>query len=148
MTIRGTDLSMDFFRDKCKEHNLKMTPQRVVIYKELSKSKDHPSADMVFKKARKTFPNISFDTVNRTVLTFARIGVVNIVEGYGDPKRFDPDIDSHHHFRCINCNNIIDFHNKSYDNLKIPEEIKRQFIVLKKKVCIEGVCDQCQKSKQ
>lgn len=135
---------MDFFRDKCKEHNLKITPQRIVIYKELCKSKDHPSADTIFKRARTIFPNISFDTVNRTVLTFAKTGIVNIVEGFGDPKRFDPDIDSHHHFRCIKCNNIIDFHSKSCDNVKVPEEIKGQFIVLRKRVCIEGICDQCQ----
>lgn len=145
MAIRDDDISMKFFRDKSKEHNLKTTPQRVVIYKELRKSKDHPSADMVFKKARKTFPNISFDTVNRTVLTFAKIGVVNIVEGYGDPKRFDPDIESHHHFRCIKCNNIKDFHSKAFDNLKVPEEIKKHFVVVRKRVCIEGVCGQCQK---
>ncbi len=139
---------MKFFKDKGKEHNLRTTPQRIVIYKELCKSKDHPSADTIFRKARKIFPGISFDTVNRTVSIFTRIGIVNIVEGYGDPRRFDPDIDSHHHFRCIRCNNIIDFHNKAYDNLKVPEEIKRQFIVLRKRVCIEGICVQCRKSKQ
>ncbi|GBE02174.1 peroxide-responsive repressor PerR [bacterium BMS3Bbin06] len=90
------------------------------------------------------FPNISFDTVNRTLLTFARVGIVNIVEGFGDPKRFDPDNASHHHFRCLKCNNIIDFHSKSCDNVKVPEEIKGQFVVLRKRVCIEGICDQCQ----
>ena len=143
MAIKDSNISMNFFRDKCKENNLRITPQRTVIYKELSKSKEHPSADMIFKKARRTFPDISFDTVNRTVLTFARIGVINVVEGHGDSKRFDPDINGHHHFRCIKCNNIIDFHDKSYDNLKIPEEIKNQFIVIRKKVCIEGVCSKC-----
>jgi Fur family peroxide stress response transcriptional regulator len=143
MAIKDSNLSMIFFRDKCKENNLRITPQRTVIYKELSKSKEHPSADMIFRKARRTFPDISFDTVNRTVLTFARIGVINVVEGYGDSKRFDPDIHDHHHFRCIKCNSIIDFHHKSYDNLKVPEEIKNQFTVIRKKVCIEGVCSKC-----
>jgi Fur family peroxide stress response transcriptional regulator len=143
MAIKDSNLSMIFFRDKCKENNLRNTPQRTVIYKELSKSKEHPSADMIFKKARRIFPDISFDTVNRTVLTFARIGVINVVEGYGDSKRFDPDIDDHHHFRCIRCNNIIDFHDKSYDNLKVPEEIENQFTGIRKKVCIEGICKKC-----
>jgi Fur family peroxide stress response transcriptional regulator len=143
MIIKDSKSSIEFFRSKCKEHDLRITPQRTVIYKELSKSKEHPSADMIFKKARRTFPDISFDTVNRTVLTFARIGVINVVEGYGDSKRFDPDIDDHHHFRCIKCNSIIDFHDKSYDNLKVPEKIKDQFTVIRKKVCIEGVCNKC-----
>ncbi len=134
---------MEFFRDKCREHNLKTTPQRTIIYKELYKSKDHPSADAIFRKARKVFPNISFDTVNRTVLTFAKIGLIIVVEGYGEPKRFDSDTESHHHLRCIKCNRIIDFHNKYYDSMKIPDEIKNKFTVLRKRVCIEGICSKC-----
>ena len=143
MAIKDSYVSMDIFRDKCKENNLRITPQRTVIYKELSKSKEHPSADMIFKKVRSTFPDISFDTVNRTVLTFSRIGLIHIVEGHGDSKRFDPDIDNHHHFRCVKCNSIIDFHDTSYDRLKIPQEIENQFTVIRKKVCIEGVCKKC-----
>jgi len=137
------DASLEFFRDKCREYNLKTTPQRTIIYKELYKSKDHPSADTIFRKARKVFPNISFDTVNRTVLTFAKIGLINVVEGYGEPKRFDSDTESHHHLRCIKCNRIIDFHNKYYDRIKIPDEIRNKFTVLRKRVCIEGVCSKC-----
>ena len=52
------DTSKQFFKDKCAEHNLKITPQRVIIYEELSKSKDHPSADAIYKRVRKTLPNI------------------------------------------------------------------------------------------
>ena len=143
MITNGNQISMDSFREKCKSNNLRITPQRTIIYQELLSSKEHPSADVIFKKVRKTFPEISFDTVNRTVLTFAKIGIINIVEGYGDSKRFDPDINNHHHFRCIKCGSIIDFHNKPYDNLKVPEEIENQFTVLRKKVYIEGICTKC-----
>ena len=134
---------MDLLMNKCKEHNLKITPQRVAIYKELSMSKDHPSADVVFKKVRKTFPNISFDTVNRTVLTFSKIGIIDVVEGSGDPKRFDADINRHHHFHCLRCSSIIDIYNKYYDDIKIPRDVKMQLTVLKHKVCLEGFCGKC-----
>jgi Fur family transcriptional regulator, peroxide stress response regulator len=134
---------MDIFYQRAKEHGLKITPQRTAIYKELLKAKNHPSADILYKRLVKKIPNLSFDTVNRTLLTFSQIGIANIVEGYGQPKRYDPDIDIHHHFRCIKCNNIIDFHNKDYDNLIVPREIQKQFTVFHKKVVLEGLCDQC-----
>jgi len=134
---------MDIFYQRAKEHGLKITPQRTAIYQELLKAKDHPSADIIYKRLVKKIPNISFDTVNRTLLTFSQIGIANIVEGYGQPKRYDPNIDTHHHFRCIQCNNIIDFHNKAYDNLIVPREIQKQFTVFHKKVVLEGLCDQC-----
>ena len=146
MTKKRHSFSYELFKDKCKEHNLKITPQRISVYEELFSSPDHPNADVIFRKVRKTFPNISFDTINRTLLTFAKIGIVRIVEGSGEPKRFDSDIDNHHHFRCMKCNRIIDFQNKFYDNIKIPEDFKKQFTVLNKRVVLEGFCNKCKKT--
>jgi len=133
----------EFFKEKCRESNLKLTPQRFAVYQELLKSRDHPSADVIFRRLRKLFPNISLDTVNRTLLTFYKVGIAQIVEGSGVPKRFDANRDQHHHFRCISCNGIIDVYGDSFDNIKIPEEIKRQFIVMNKTVHLEGICDKC-----
>jgi len=139
------DEMIDMFHQRSKEHGLKITPQRTIIYQELVKAKDHPTADDIYKRIVKKIPNISFDTVNRTLLTFTRIGITNIVEGYGQPKRYDPDMDVHHHFRCIQCNSIIDFHNKEFDNITVPEEINKQFTVINKKVVLEGLCSKCRR---
>ncbi|MFA4919196.1 MAG: Fur family transcriptional regulator [Thermodesulfovibrionales bacterium] len=136
---------MAVFFKRSRDNGLKITPQRSAIYQELIKAKDHPSADIIYKRIIKKIPNISFDTVNRTLLTFSKIGITNIVEGYGQPKRYDPDMHAHHHFRCIQCNSIIDFHNKDYDNIAVPEDIKKQFTVINKKVVLEGLCNKCRK---
>jgi Fur family transcriptional regulator, peroxide stress response regulator len=139
------DSGQDFFYRRSKENGLKITPQRTAIYQELLKAKDHPTADDIYNRIVKKIPNISFDTVNRTLLTFSKIGITNVVEGYGQPKRYDPDMNTHHHFRCIQCNSIIDFHNKEYDNITVPEEINKQFTVISKKVVLQGLCSKCRK---
>jgi len=131
------------FRDKCRANELSITPQRVAIYTELIKSKKHPSAEDVFGKVRRTFPDISLDTVYRTLSTFAEIGIINVVEGYGEARRYDPDLTSHHHFRCRKCNKIVDFHEDSYDNLKLPKEFGKGYEVTGIKVIIEGLCNKC-----
>ena len=140
---KQSKIMIELFRTKCEQHKLRVTPQRLVIYEELVKSKDHPSADVIFKRTRKLFPNISFDTVYRTLLTFTEIGLVRLVEGYGEAKRFDPDLDSHHHLRCIKCNTIIDFHEKAYDKLPVPPNIEQQFEIINKRVVLEGICKNC-----
>jgi len=147
MKLDIKSVSMDFFRGKCKENNLKMTPQRIVIYKKLLESKDHPNAEILYKRIINIIPDISFDTVNRTLLTFSKIGIVNIVEGYGEPRRFDPDIKNHHHFRCVNCDSIIDFDYQPYNDILVPGDIKKRFTVLNKKVLLEGFCNRCRKNK-
>jgi len=79
-------------------------------------------------------------------MTFSEIGITSIVEGYGQPKRYDPNLDTHHHFRCTRCNSIIDFRNEDYDNLIVPREIQKQFIVFQKKVVLECLCDRGKKN--
>ena len=79
MKLNEINPSMDFFRKKCRENSLKVTPQRIVIYKELQKSKDHPNAEVLFQRVKNTIPDISQDTVNRNLLTFYKIGIIGIV---------------------------------------------------------------------
>lgn len=136
---------MALFRGRCRQQGLKITPQRTAIYQELIKGHDHPSTLIIFKKVRKIFPGISFDTVNRTLLTFSEIGMVSVVEGYGQPRRFDSDTEPHHHFRCIKCDAIVDFHSKPFDRIRIPEAIRKRFAILNKRVVLEGICDKCRK---
>ena len=81
------------FESLCREHSLSITPQRVAIYKELISSEEHPSAVTIFNKVREYYSNISLDTVNRTLLTFHKIGLAKIVESTGEPKRFDPNLE-------------------------------------------------------
>jgi len=143
MKLNVKDEALDLFRKKCKENGLKITPQRIVIYRELVRSEDHPNAEVLYRKVKKIIPDISFDTINRTLLTFSKIGLVNNVEGYGEPKRYDPVVKNHHHFRCVNCNAIIDFEYIPYDDIVIPGEIKKRFRITNKKVLLEGYCDKC-----
>lgn len=143
--INDVKTKKQFFHDKCAQSGLKITPQRAVIYDELLKAKDHPSSDDLYKRVRKILPNISFDTVYRTLLSFSDAGIVRLVEGYGELKRFDPDIENHHHLRCMQCQKIVDFCNKSYDALTVPSELEREFTILNKRVVLEGVCRDCAK---
>jgi len=125
------------------QHQLKITPQRVAIYQALLNSSTHPTADAIYQIVKKEYPHISFDTVNRTLLTFAKIGVVDVVEVFGGAKRFDPNVASHHHLHCTQCGEITDFEHRAYDDLNVPDDIRRNFKVMSKRVVLRGVCNAC-----
>ena len=137
------DHRVQYFIDACRQHQLKITPQRMAIYRALVDSAQHPTADMMFQTVRTEYPRISFDTVNRTLLTFAAIGLVDMVEVFGGPKRFDPNIDDHHHLHCVGCGRIIDFEHKHYADLDVPAAIARRFTVISKRVVLKGLCETC-----
>jgi len=142
-----TDKSQDdlsLFRQQCRKHNLKVTPKRVLIYKELIQSKDHPSPEMLFNRVQAKRPEISLDTVYRTLATFHEIGLVDMVEGFALTRRFDPNQTQHHHARCIQCRAILDFENSDFDRLEIPAEVLKNFDVGRIRVTVEGLCKKCQ----
>ena len=131
------------FVNRCRQAKLKVTPQRIAIFRQLIKSENHPSADNVFKSIKAELPHISFDTVNRTLQTFSEIGIVDIVESFSGAKRFDPNYKDHHHIHCIKCGNIIDFYNDGYDMLEIPESLKQKYNILSKRVVLNVICNKC-----
>jgi Fur family peroxide stress response transcriptional regulator len=135
------------FEQQCRQNGLRVTPQRLAIYRQLVATDEHPSAEWVYRRVRESHPSISFDTVNRTLLTLARIGVAFVVEGSGDAKRFDGGGEHHQHFKCLKCRRIIDFHHEPFDEIQVPEAISR-FRVLRKSVYFEGVCDRCEKENE
>ncbi len=140
---RSKEKKLERFQKICRKQKIKLTPQRLLIYEELLNTKTHPSTDMLYQQVVKIFPTISFDTVNRTLLTFHEIGLAEVVEGTGNPKRFDGNMNKHHHFQCMRCKKLVDIYDDSYDAIRIPQNIQEQFQVLRIAVHIEGLCEQC-----
>jgi Fur family peroxide stress response transcriptional regulator len=119
----------------------------VAIYRKLLQSDMHPSADALYQIVQKEYPNISFDTVNRTLLTFVNIGLASVVEIFGGAKRFDPNLTDHHHLHCIECGKITDFHDRSFDRLADPEDVPDDFRILGKRIIFKGICSECRRKK-
>jgi Fur family peroxide stress response transcriptional regulator len=138
------EIKLASFEKRCRQAGLKVTPQRTVIYRALIETDKHPTAEDVFGLVRKEMPNISLDTVNRTLLTLAEIGAAFVVEGTGQPRRFDGGLEDHQHFRCVKCGKIVDFHHEPFDNIALPHEIEGKFKILRKTVYLEGLCQTCQ----
>lgn len=144
-TISSAELERKtgWFTELCRKTGLRVTPQRTAIYRELIKTDEHPSAEMLHARVRRIYPNISLDTVNRTLLTLSEIGAAIIVEGSGDARRFDGDVDMHQHFKCIKCKRVVDFCHEPFNNIAVPASIEGRFTVLRKSVYLEGICDLC-----
>ena len=140
-----TDKMLDF-KIMCRQAGLRITPQRLAVYQELAKSEEHPSADTLWRSVKEIFPNISLDTVHRTLLTLVEIGAAFVVEGSGDSKRFDGNMETHQHFKCIKCKRVFDFHYEPFDNIEAPASIEEKFTVLRKTVYFEGICESCRKN--
>ena len=137
---------LDKFFEICRQHHLKITPQRTSVYRAVMNAENHPSADEIFQIVKHEYPNISFDTVNRTLMTFTQIGLLTVVESYSGSRRFDPNFDDHHHIHCLKCGRIVDFRSHEFDQLKAPEQLLHKFAtIISSRVIFNGICLECQK---
>lgn len=133
------------FNDACRKAELRMTPQRFEIFRQLAKSTDHPSAETLHQRLVNEMPNLSLDTVYRTLGTFAAHGLINKVETVESQARFEVAQLLHHHLICSKCRVIIDFHWQFIDEASLPEEVHAWGRVERKNVVVYGTCQKCLK---
>jgi Fur family peroxide stress response transcriptional regulator len=141
------DEQLKKFESLCREKGLKVTPQRMAVFRVLLGTKTHPTAEEVWREVRKEIPSISLDTVNRTLNTLLQMGAAFLVEGTGQPKRYDGGLEDHQHFRCLQCGAVIDFQYEPFANIEVPADLK-DFTILRKSVYFEGICKRCSEQKE
>ena len=63
-----------------KEKKLKLTPQRLAVYQYLKSTREHPSAETIYKALQPNYPTMSLATVYKTlILVKAILDMMGIV---------------------------------------------------------------------
>ena len=103
----------------CASKGIKLTHQRKVIAKVLSKADDHPDANLVFKRSSKIDSNISMATVYRTMKLFEDTNIV-VVRDFGDGRsRYEIFSNEHHdHLIDTESGEVIEFVNDEIEVLQ------------------------------
>lgn len=135
------------FISQCKELGLKVTPQRVAIYRELANTDQHPSAESICQKIRNYYPNISLTTIYRTLETFEKSGIVSVVNILYNAARYDANLEPHHHLVCVSCKKVEDYYDDSLINLDISKRNLANYKVLGYTLQLNGICKDCPKKK-
>ena len=69
---------------------------------------DHPTAERVHRRVRRTLPRVSLGTVYRNLQRLAGEGTIAIANVGARPLRYDPVPSPHDHFVCRACGSIVD----------------------------------------
>lgn len=127
----------------CDDAGMKLTHQRLEIFKELLSVKDHPSAELVHKRLQKRMPTIAIDTVYRTLATFDELGIVKKLHVSNDRTLFDINLEPHHHFICSRCKTVEDIYWPDFDKANLPEAIADIGGVQSRHLELHGICNKC-----
>lgn len=131
------------FVEGVKAVGVKLTPQRLEIFREVAKSADHPDVDTVFRGVRKRLPTVSLDTVCRTLRSLIDLGLPSTDGHSRERVRFDANMGSHHHFVCEDCGVMWDFQSDEFDRVRIPDVVRKLGSAQEAQVEIRGTCIRC-----
>jgi Fur family peroxide stress response transcriptional regulator len=134
---------LEMFRDGLKKAGIKLTHQRLEVFREVAGSIDHPDAETIFNAVRARVPVISLDTVYRTLWLLVDLKLVNTLGHPHERIRFDANTAAHHHFVCDKCGKTRDFESGELDSLKIPDSARAFGTIEKTRVEITGTCFDC-----
>jgi len=110
-------MNVDKLKEKITSKGMKFTHQRLVIYRSLCDSQDHPTADMVYNQITEENPSISKGTVYKTLESFVNVGILQKFRDDLGLMRFDPVMDTHSHLYCNESSNIRDYKNPDLEQL-------------------------------
>jgi len=131
------------FEETCRDAGLKLTHQRLEIYRELAGADDHPTAEMLYTRLRQRLPTLSLDTVYRTLATLEEQHIITRVQTDESQARYEAEMAPHHHVMCRRCGRIRDFHWTFFDAARLPVDIAGWGTIEDKKVTVRGICRQC-----
>lgn len=139
---------MESFTAECKRAGVKLTHQRMEVFREVARTVDHPDAETVYRAVRKKLPTISQDTVYRTLWRLMELGLVTTLGMPRERSRFDANMTRHHHFVCTNCGRARDVYSRKLDELAPPTATKEMGEVKAAHVEFRGICARCAKKKK
>ncbi len=134
---------IEHFKQVCLNARVKLTRQRLDIFREVARSGDHPDAETVWKSVRKQAPNLSLDTVYRTLWLLNDLGLIKTLGSHHERTRFDANLSRHHHFICTSCGLTKDFYSETFNNLPVPDDLSSVGAVETLQVEAHGICSKC-----
>jgi len=139
---------VEHFKEAARQAGVKLTHQRLEIFREVAASLKHPSAEAVLKALQPRMPTVSLDTVYRTLWLLSDLGLVSTLGPKRESVRFDANLEQHHHYVCVRCGQASDFESEELNVLRIPESVKELGSIVGTHVEVRGVCGRCAKEQR
>ena len=127
----------------CRSRGLRITPQRLAVFRVLAESDSHPSVEAVWDDVRADLPTVSLKTVYEALHELEAVGEIRLARFGTGSWRVELKPAHHHgHLVCDQCGEVCDVE-ADYPNLVVPPSQRRHFVIGRADVVFAGLCDSC-----
>src|SRR5688500_17419701 len=138
VAVRSPSELTELFR----ERGLKVTPQRIAVFRALDRNDAHPTAESVHAWVTSEMPSVSLRTVYQVLNDLASMGELQQLDLGTGSTRFDPNVDAHHHLVCTACGKVRDLY-ADFRSVRVPPGAEQGFTIDSAEVVFRGRCDTC-----
>jgi Fur family transcriptional regulator, peroxide stress response regulator len=136
---------LDQMLSKLRDHDFRITPQRLAVLKVLAASDGHPSVERIYETVRAQFPTTSIATIYKTVALLKQENEVIEISFPDGSNRYDGNKPyPHPHLICTRCKKIIDPDLSSLEDLAKEVAKETGFQIHTHRVDFFGLCRECQ----
>lgn len=121
-----TDERIERFIEVSRENQLPITPQKRAIFEVVAGLCNHPTAEEIHKIVLNKFPTMSFATVYKNLKKFCELGLAQEITTDNCVKRYDANMEDHHHIVHSETGEIFDTYIDG--EIPLPSEIKNKNI--------------------
>lgn len=132
-------MTVQQFIEACRDRGLNVTYQRILIYRSLTETDRHPTAEEIFTEVKKEYPSISLATVYKTLETLVKHDLISKVNPLHDSARYDGDNALHHHMLCRHCGRVVDIADERLNEIDMPRQ--DNYRIAGYRILFEGWCD-------
>lgn len=125
----------------------RVTPQRIALFEALRASHDHPPAEVLYQRVRRTHPTMSRASVYKSLQLLASLGLAVQLEGTDGAVRFDGDLSPHVNMVCVRCGRIEDLAGIDVGPL-LREVARASGFAVGHHLALRGMCPRCQRESQ
>lgn len=129
------------------ENRRKNSKKRQAILEALSATREHPTAEMLYKRLKPEYPELSLGTVYRNLGVLLEEGQAVSVVRVAGQERYDATVRPHAHFVCRLCNMVADMElPENMDSLYKQLEQDFDFQAESCSVSVSGLCSSCRQA--
>ena len=103
----------------------------------------HPTANWLYARLRRSFPDLSMGTVYRNLAVLAEQWLVSRIDFGSTFDRFDANTQHHYHFICDICGAIIDLEVPVDESLNLRVRAASRREARRHDIQFRGICEKC-----
>ncbi|MBP1595505.1 MAG: perR 2 [Acidobacteria bacterium] len=131
------------FATECRRRGVRLTEQRLAVYRALARDATHPTAETVYARLRVAMLGLSRASVYRILESLEMEGFSRRVSTTDGVGRFEANLANHQHLVCRYCGRITDF--EADPGITLPKGVPGGFVPERLDVSIIGTCGKCRR---